>query len=160
MAREGHLVGVIRGLYAKPRFNEVLGRFVPPAPEDVVAAVARSTGETIQVHGAVAARRFGLTTQVPVHSVYLTTGRTRSLPLTTGEITLLHTSPRHMEMAGRPSGDALAALLYLGEGEVTVEVIARVRSKIPPDEYADLKASTALPSWLSGLMPLPVTTQR
>lgn len=152
MARGGEIERVARGFYARPQVNERLGRTVPVEPEKVVAAIARTTGARVNVHGAEAARRFGLTTQVPMRKVYATTGRSRSVELPTGKVTFVHSTPSRMGLAGTPAGEALSALLYLGRSEVTPSVVEAVRTKLGKEQFEALRsaaATTAMPSWLS-----------
>ncbi|MBI3513395.1 MAG: type IV toxin-antitoxin system AbiEi family antitoxin domain-containing protein, partial [Proteobacteria bacterium] len=75
LARRGGLTRIGRGLYVLP----VAGRFGKrsPSPLKVVESLAVATGETVAPHGAAAANALGLTTQVPVQMVFLTSGRTR-----------------------------------------------------------------------------------
>lgn len=152
MARGGEVERVARGFYARPQVNETLGRSVPVQPEKVIAAIARTAGASVNVHGAEAARRFGLTTQVPMRKVYATTGRSRSIELPTGKVTFVHSTPGRMGLAGTPAGEALSALLYLGKDEVTARVVESVRAKLGEEQFAALRAAaatTAMPGWLS-----------
>lgn len=152
MTRGGEIERVARGFYARPQVNERLGRTVPVEPEKVVAAIARTAGAQVNVHGAEAARRFGLTTQVPMRQVYTTSGRSRRVQLRTGDVTLVHKAQSRMGLAGTPAGEALSALLYLGKNEVTRTVVERVRAALGEKEFGRLRsaaATTAMPAWLS-----------
>lgn len=150
MARGGESERVARGIYARPQVNKTLGRAVPVEPEKVVEVMARVANVKVSVHGAEAARRYGLTTQVPIRQVYMTSGPSRRVRLRTGDVTLLHTTPSRMELAGSPAGEALSALLYLGKHEVTPEVVERARAALSDEEFSRLRAATAaMPSWLS-----------
>jgi hypothetical protein len=162
MARGGEIERVARGYYARPQVNEKLGRTVPVEPEKVVAAMARTAGATLNVHGAEAARRFGLTTQVPMRQVYFTSGRSRRVRLRTGEVTLVHAAQSRMGLAGTPAGEALSALLYLGRNEVTPEIVQQVRAALGKKEFARLRAAaatTAMPAWLSDSLYAAAGTQ-
>jgi hypothetical protein len=79
LARRGKLLRAGRGLYVRP----VASRFEARAPttEKVAAGLAELRGETVASHGAAAANALGLTSQVPVRGVYLTSGPTRKLRL-------------------------------------------------------------------------------
>nr|WP_315393133.1 DUF6088 family protein [uncultured Duganella sp.] len=79
LVRRSVLLRVGRGIYALP----VAGRFGTRAPstEKVVEGLAQQHGETIVAHGAAAANALGLTTQVPMRAVYLTSGPNRRLKL-------------------------------------------------------------------------------
>ena len=88
LVRRGSLMRAGRGLYVRP----VESRFGVRAPETakVVLALAAQRGESIVPHGAAAANEFGLTTQVPVREVYLTSGPNRKFVLGKQVIELRH----------------------------------------------------------------------
>ena len=71
LVREGQIQRVSRGVLVRPRTSRFVGTVLPDVLE-VVEAIARSTGETVQIHGAEAARRLRLGTQVPTAPVFLT----------------------------------------------------------------------------------------
>lgn len=148
LTRSGYIASVSRGVYVKPRVSRFVGA-VLPEPYKVAEAIAHATGSTIQLHGAEAARRFGLTTQMPTQPVYLTTGPTRRLKMGKLEITLKHTSPRKLALTG-PPGLAMAALLHLGKREVAPKVIEAVRRQLEPAEFETLRRATGvMPAWLA-----------
>lgn len=68
LVKEKKLLRVGRGLYTLP----LQGRFGtrPPSPERLLAPLAEKTGETVVSHGAAAANRLGLTTQVPIREIF------------------------------------------------------------------------------------------
>jgi hypothetical protein len=61
-------------------------------------------GETIVSNGAAAANALGLTTQVPVRSVYLTSGRSRKMHLGKQVVELRHAPRWQLALANRPAG--------------------------------------------------------
>lgn len=74
LAGRGQLIRAGRGVYLHP----IKSRFGTRAPsEQAVEALAAQRGEIIVPNGAAAANALGLTTQVTVRSVYLTSGRSR-----------------------------------------------------------------------------------
>lgn len=77
LAGRGQLLRAGRGVYLLP----LTSRFGTRAPsvEKAVEALATQCGEVIVSSGAAAANSLGLTTHVPVRSVYLTSGRTRKM---------------------------------------------------------------------------------
>ena len=74
LAREKLIVKVARGAYVRSKTNALVDQVVPPI-EQVLQVLANSTGETISVHSAEAARRFQLSTQVATRPVFYTNGR-------------------------------------------------------------------------------------
>ena len=147
LTREGKLLRVARGAYVTP----VSSRFGTraPAPEKVVHALAAQSGEVVTPHGANAANALGLTQQVPIREVYLTSGRTRKLKLGRSEVTVKH-APRWMLALGSgQAGAAVRALAWMGPSHVH-ESLAALRRTLPPSEWRTLtSARAALPSWMA-----------
>jgi hypothetical protein len=145
LAREGRLMRAARGVYVRP----VEGRFGarPPAPTKVVEAFARLKGETIASSGAAAANALGLTTQVPVRQVYLTSGPNRQLQLGTQMVELKHAPRWQLALAERPAGAALRALAWLGPKHSSKAVRA-LKRRLPEAERRALSVTSArLPTW-------------
>ncbi len=148
LVKAGKIERVARGVYMRPKE----GRFgpVPPPALRVAQALAESSGAAVQVHGAEAASRLGLSTQVPARPAFLTTGPTRRVRLGKQVVEIRHASPRKLAMAGRPAGLALTALWYLGKGEVTPAVIETLRHRLPAAEFEALKeARSLMPAWMA-----------
>ena len=147
LARKGELMRVCQGVYVQPietRFGSRL-----PAVEKVIASLSELWGETIVPCGGAAANALGLTTQVPVRSVYLTSGPNRKLRL--GELTVeLRHAPRwQLTAPHRPAGEVVRALSWLGPDEVEagLEVVGR---KLSAEDFQDLAASRAvMPAWIA-----------
>jgi hypothetical protein len=77
LTRQGKLMRSGRGMYVRPIESRFGTR--APSPEKVITETARLRGETVAPDGAAAANRLGLTTQVPMRTIYLTSGRSRRL---------------------------------------------------------------------------------
>jgi predicted transcriptional regulator of viral defense system len=149
LTKAGVITRLTRGVYVRSITNEYVGQ-VTPEPFKIAQAVARGTGAQISMNGAEAARRFELSTQMSTQSLFLTTGRTRQIIIGKSKIRLQHTSSRKLALAGRPAGMALSALYYLGREEVTTSVIEKIKAKLAPAEFEQLRRSTELmPSWMS-----------
>lgn len=149
LVRAGVIERLARGVFVRSCTNPYVGK-VPPEPERVAKAVARSSDSVIEVHGAQAALEFGLTTQVPMRPVYLTSGRSRVLHVGGLDIHMRHAADSRLLLAGRPAGRAFAALMYLGKNDVAGDTIETIRRRLPPAEFEALAASvSSMPSWLS-----------
>lgn len=83
-----------------------------PASVKVVKAMAEQSSETVAPQGANAANALGLTQQVPIREVYLTSGRTRKLKRS--EV-LVKRAPQWMLALGPgAAGAAVRALAWMG----------------------------------------------
>jgi|SRR5713226_2192721 len=149
LVKTGSIERVTRGVFVRPEVSRYVGK-VSPSPLQVAEAIARTMGATVQVHGAEAARRLELTTQVPTQPVYCTSGPSKRIRVGKMEIRLQHVCQRKLALAGRPAGLALAALWYLGKSEVTPALIEKIRRKLSSTEFEALKSATsAMPAWMS-----------
>lgn len=147
LAERGQLIRASRGVYLRP----VTSRFGTRAPsvEQAVEALASQRGEVIVPSGAAAANTLGLTTQVPVRSVYLTSGRTRKMSLGKQIIELRHAPRWQLAMAHRPAGEAVRALAWLGP-ERAETALKTLKRKLPPAAFNELVAAAPqLPTWLA-----------
>ena len=147
LTRDSKLLRVGRGIYVTP----VSSRFGirAPAPEKVLESLAAQSGETVTPHGAVAANALGLTQQVPIREVFLTSGRSRKLRLGRTEVLVKH-APRWMLVLGTgPAGAAVRALAWMGPVHVS-ESLATLHRTLPNSEWSVLaSARAALPSWMA-----------
>lgn len=147
LAKTGKLLRVARGAYATPVSSRFGSR--APAPEKVVKALAEQSGEIVVPHGASAANALGLTQQVPIREVYLTSGRTRKLKLGRSEVLVKH-APRWMLALGtRPAGAAVRALAWIGPTHAG-KSLASLRRTLPRSEWQALASARAtLPDWMA-----------
>lgn len=147
LANRGQLIRAGRGLYLLP----VTSRFGTRAPsvEQAVEALASQRGEIIVSSGAAAANNLGLTTQVPVRSVYLTSGRTRKMSFGKQVVELRHAPRWQLALAQRPAGEAVRALAWLGP-EKAEAALHTLKWKLPPAAFSELVAAAPqLPTWLA-----------
>ena len=147
LAKTGKLLRVARGAYAAPVFSRFGSR--APAPEKIVKALAEQSGEIVVPHGASAANALGLTQQVPIREIYLTSGRTRKLKLGRSVVLIKH-APRWMLALGtRPAGAAVRALAWIGPTHAG-KSLASLRRTLPRSEWQALASARAtLPGWMA-----------
>ena len=147
MARRGALLRIERGIYAVPVPTRFGNR--APAASALIEGLARQRGETVVPHGAAAANELGLTTQVPVRAVYLTSGRSRLLTLGAQVIEFRHAPRWQLALAGRHAGKVLRALTWLGPQHAN-EAIAKLRARLSASDLAEVASSRGqLPTWMA-----------
>jgi hypothetical protein len=143
LAQQKKLMRVARGFYALPiksRFGDL-----PPIPAEIIAAIARQKGERISSHGAVAANALGLTTQVPLRTVYLTSGRSRRIRVSGETIELRHAVPlaedaRHEQL--------LRAIEWLGVKRPQ-QVRAMLNSLSLRERRELVERAALMPDWMA-----------
>jgi Family of unknown function (DUF6088) len=147
LARSGALLRAGRGVYVLP----VKGKFGTRAPEvaKVVQAWASQRGETVVGSGATAANALGLTTQVPVRQVLLTSGRNRKLRLGSQTVELRHAPPWQLLYPGQAAGEVIRSLAWVGPSG-SKAALGRLKRKLPASELqAVANARERLPTLLA-----------
>jgi hypothetical protein len=147
LTRRGQIIRLARGQYVRP----VQTRFGQRSPEveKTVQALAASLGEVIAASGAAAANRLGLSVQVPVRPVYLTSGRSRTLYFGKQTVELKHAPSWLLLEAQSPVGDLLRAAQWAG-AELSGEVLHKGMSRLSPIERTTLaRLRGRMPAWLA-----------
>jgi hypothetical protein len=147
LARREQLWRVGRGLYLRP----IQTRFGVRTPEvsAVLNALQAESGEVIAASGAAAANQLGLTTQVPLRPLYLTSGRTRHLKLGAKIVELRHAPRWQLTLADRPAGAVIRALAWGGR-ECSRALSAQLKSKLSPETVRELSSVRGqLPTWMA-----------
>jgi hypothetical protein len=147
LSKDGKLLRVARGAYAAPISSRFGSR--PPAPEKVVRSLAEQSGEIVVPHGASAANALGLTQQVPIREVYLTSGRTRKLKLGRSEVLVKHAPRWMLSLGARPAGAAVRALAWIGPAHASESLASLRRTLAHPEWQALASARATLPGWMA-----------
>jgi Family of unknown function (DUF6088) len=152
LVRAGILRRLSRGLYDKPRYDDVLG-ILWPSVDAVVRALAGKHKMRVQPAGVYAANLLGLSEQVPAKVVLLTDGVSRTVRAGPMRISLKRTSPRNMAAANRLSGLVIQAFKSLGQKHITPERLAHLRKAVPATERARLLKDLDLaPGWMRPML--------
>lgn len=147
LVKSGQLLRAGRGLYVRPVETRFGAR--PPGVHKVVEALGVARGERLVSSGAAAANALGLTTQVPVRMVYLTSGPTRLLSLGAQTVELRHAPPWQLELPEGRAGQAIRALAWFGR-ERASEALHSLRGKLSSTELQELAAVQGrLPTWVA-----------
>ncbi len=147
LARKGELVRVYQGVYVRPIQTRFGVR--PPAVDKVLSSLSALWGETIVPCGGMAANTLGLTTQVPVRSVYLTSGANRKLRLGGITVELRHAPRWQLTAPHRPAGEAVRALAWLGP-EAVEDNLRALECRLSAEDIRELAASRAvMPAWMA-----------
>lgn len=144
----GEIERLARGVFAKPKKTSGAGNSLP-SPREVIEEIAKQTGETITMHGAEAARKLHLTTQVPLQLALYTTGKSRHIKVRNRTVILQNISPRKLVEPGTVTNIVISALWYLGKKNVSEETLHTISSRIGDQEFANvLKHIERMPAWM------------
>jgi len=136
-----------RGAYVCPVKTRFGDR--PPDIDKSMESLSRQSGETIVPTGGSAALALGVTTQVPVRSIYLTSGNSRNLKFGNISVELRHAPKWQLIHPNKMSGNIIRALASIGTEE-SEEFLSRVRSRLTAEDIAELAESRVVaPRWIA-----------
>ena len=149
LAEEGLIRRVMRGVYYKAEYNEMLGEYVTPTVDNVAQALARNFGWTIGPCGDVALNILGLSTQVPATYVYVSDGTYKEYTFHNITIQFKRTTNREVSKLSYKTALVIQALKVLGKDQINDSVIARLQSILTAEEKATMlsEAKTAT-AWI------------
>lgn len=145
----GEVIRVIPGVYYQPRVNHLLNELVPPDPDLVAEAIARSNGWMITASGETALNKLGLSTQVPATWVYTSNGPYKKYILNGAMLIFKRTTNRSLHGLSPLSRLAVQALKALGQENVTEKTIQFLSVRLSSDEKRTiLEETTRVTEWI------------
>ncbi len=158
LVASGDLRRVDRGLYDRPRMNELTGRPTVPDYRAVIRAVTRRDQARALIDGMTAANELGLTTAVPARIEVLVDARLKPIKLGNQEVHFRYAAPSRLYWAGRPAMRVVQALHWmqdmLSEDSERQCVEAKLRAVFADPRHGrsirdDLQAGlAAMPIWM------------
>jgi hypothetical protein len=150
LAKRGEVFRVSCGVY----LATIISRFGRQGPgvHRFIEQLAHQSGEAIAPFGATCTNGLGLTTQVPMHMVFWTSGRTRSYKMGKLVIQLQHVPNWQLVLWNEPEGELVRALAWAGPIEVN-KVLRQLIDKVPMQAIRVLqKHASEFPVWLQNAL--------
>ena len=146
--REGKLVRLANGVYLKTTIT----KFGPvyPSPAEIAEAIARRDHAQVLMSGLAAENYFGLSTQVPMKVVFLTSGSARKLIVGNTTIEFKRGVPKNFAFKDKTMATLCLALKSIGNGHVTDEQKTVLRNFLKNyTQEHDIKEDLKLmPQWI------------
>jgi hypothetical protein len=157
-----HIRRLDRGLYDRPRRNQLTTKTSVPDYRRVIEAVARRDQTRMLVDGMTAANDLGLSDAVPGRIVVHTDARLRPIKLGKQTIVFRPTAPSKLFWADRPAMRVVQALHWLrgalADPDDRLRLLRRLRAILADKDQgaaiaADLaKGLPTLPAWMQDLV--------
>jgi len=119
LVKSGDLHHLSRGVYLKTEQTR-FGLVYPPVSE-IASAIAERDKAQILPTGATALNLLGLSTQMPMNPVFLTSGSARTITVDGRMITFKRAVPKNFAVKGKIRSLIVQALKYIGENNITEE---------------------------------------
>lgn len=145
----GVLRRIIRGVYEKPKYSQLLDEYVAADPDAVAKALARSYHWTIAPCGNTALNLLGLSTQVTAVWSYISDGPYKTYEWNSTKLEFKHRTNKEITGLSYMTSLVIQALKTLGKSNVTPEVIQTLSKKLTDtDKQACLKEATESTDWV------------
>lgn len=147
LADAGEIRRVMRGVYDRPQYSELLQEYEAPSPIGIAEALARNYHWTIVPSGQIVLNQLGLSAQVPAAWTFVSDGPHKSYQM--GGITLRfkHSTNKNISGMSLKSAMVIRALKELGQDNMSELVIEKLRNQLTHDEkqrlYRESKRATA-----------------
>jgi len=153
LSNRKELIRLSRGIYYRPKEDELLG-IIHPSTEQIAEAIARRDKARIIPTGSFALYKLGLSTQIPLNVVFLTDGSPRKIEIGKQKITFKKTSPKNLAVNHRLSNLIIEGLRELGPGNVTQDTKQKIKSIIQKSSEVELVKKKILyaPVWIQKIV--------
>ena len=147
-AEKGILCRLAKGIYFKPKITKF--GILKPDVKELVKAIARRDNAQVLPTGETAANMLGLSTQVPMNFVYLTSGSARKINLGQKTIIFKRCVPKNFAYRNELLAILIQAIKSIGQTRLTDEhkaIIKGLLEKNMPIESFDTDIKNA-PIWV------------
>lgn len=140
LVKKGSIRRIAQGIYCVPRENKLLGLEIMPTSDEIARRVAERDLVKIVPTGDMALNLTGLSTQLPVNTVYLTNGARKQIALSNGNKIIFRESNelRIFEFTSRLMMIIVSAMRTIGENLLTDSQIGKLKellNNVPAREY-------------------------
>ena len=153
LVRDKEIMRIMKGIYYKPEYIELIGEYGVPSVNEVANAIARKYNWTIAPSGNTALNLLGLSTQVPAKWTYISDGRYASFSF--GNVTI--------EFKRRNNGDiskmstltamVIQSIKEIGKDKITQKQLDYLRGELSENEKTELLTDSKTTSaWVYGVI--------
>ena len=149
LVSENKIKRVINGFYYNPRYSELIGEYEAVSIHELALAIARKYNWNIAPYNSTALNLLGLSTQVPTHYKYISSGRYKEYKIGDTILEFKKVNPGEIANMSLKTATVIQAIKSLGKENITNEVIQKIRENLAEKERTDLmNESKSVPSWI------------
>ncbi|PVY94641.1 hypothetical protein C7381_104147 [Ezakiella coagulans] len=149
MVNEGKIKRVSDGFYYNPRYSELIGEYEAVSIHELALAIARKYNWNIAPCSSTALNLIGLSTQVPTHYKYISSGRYKKYTIGHTVLEFKKVNPGEIANMSLKTATVIQAIKSLGKENINSEVIRKIREYLTEEEISDLMdEAKSVPSWI------------
>ena len=138
LVESNEITRIMKGIYFKPRYIEVIDEYTTPSIDEVAKAIARKYNWTIAPSGNTALNILGLSTQVPATWSYISDGRYVKFMVGNTMIEFKRRTNGDISKMSTMTAMIIQAIKAIGKDNVTENEINFLKAKISPKEKEEL----------------------
>ena len=149
LVSENKITRVINGFYYNPIYSELIGEYEAVSIHELALAIARKYNWNIAPYNSTALNLLGLSTQVPTHYKYISSGRYKEYKIGDTVLEFKKVNPGEIANMSLKTATVIQAIKSLGKENITSEVIQKIRENLSEKERIDLmNESKSVPAWV------------
>ena len=149
LVSENKIKRVINGFYYNPSYSELIGENEEVSIHELALAIARKYNWNIAPYNSTALNLLGLSTQVPTHYKYISSGRYKEYKIGDTILEFKKVNPGEIANMSLKTATVIQAIKSLGRENISDEVIQKIRENLTEEEKKDLMAEAkSVPSWI------------
>ncbi len=138
LVEDKEIIRIMKGIYYKPKYIELIGEYEAPSVNEVANAIARKYNWTIAPSGNTALNLLGLSTQVPAKWTYISDGRYASFSFGNATIEFKRRNNGEISKMSTLTAMVIQSVKAIGKDKITSEQIDYLRGKLSEKEKFEL----------------------
>lgn len=149
LADEDKIKRVIDGFYYNPKYSELIGEYEAVSIHELALAIARKYNWNIAPYSSTALNLLGLSTQVPTHYKYISSGRYKEYKIGDTVLEFKKVNPGEIANMSLKTATVIQAIKSLGKENINAQVMQKIRENLTQEERTDLmNESKSVPAWI------------
>ena len=149
LADEDKIKRVIDGFYYNPKYSELIGEYEAVSIHELALAIARKYNWNIAPYSSTALNLLGLSTQVPTHYKYISSGRYKEYKIGDTILEFKKVNPGEIANMSLKTATVIQAIKSLGKENINAQVVQKIRENLTQEERTDLmNESKSVPAWI------------
>ena len=149
LADEDKIKRVIDGFYYNPKYSELIGEYEAVSIHELALAIARKYNWNIAPYSSTALNLLGLSTQVPTHYKYISSGRYKEYKIGDTILEFKKVNPGEIANMSLKTATVIQAIKSLGKENINGQVMQKIRENLTQEERTDLmNESKSVPAWI------------
>ena len=153
LAAKGTIRRVLRGIYDYPRISKLLDTEMGPDLDQLAQALARRSGWRIQPSENTALNLLGLSTQVPVQTIYLSDGPSKTYEIGKQQLIFKKRTLKESVFKHKESELVVQALKALGQERIDNTILHKLVEKWTSSMWKKILRDTkTAPAWVNDII--------